>query len=438
LLQFLTYQTPSKFSETFNEHSANSNLRFVKIISSLLPVISGFSRSLTLFFHDEILKIDGYAQFSINNWAQIIGSSIFLLLSIYALRNQIALHYKKTISVAFVTYFLTSSFYTSYIVSQHNTKNTLFVFLVGMVVASLFFTIELRELRFIVIYIVGIYIVATCLSDIPLQQKIINFIAGFILGIVFLSFSRYSYFFKSSHFVQIKELEEKNQEIAHLSIQKGEILSFVAHDLRAPLNNIEALSKILLAENEHNAAADMIWRSAQQAKNIINDLIEAVKADQSEIKTERIPLAPYIGKIIDKWQANSGRKIEYSQNVNGLKLNINASKLERVIDNIISNAFKFSAADKAISVTIEQISDKVSIEIKDFGIGIPAPLQPHVFDQFSKAGRLGLKGEKSIGLGLHISNKIIAQHHGELLVYSEENKGTTFTIRLPLAEEAKS
>ena len=73
-----------------------------------------------------------------------------------------------------------------------------------------------------------------------------------------------------------------------------------------------------------------------------------------------------------------------------------------------------------------------AITIKDDGIGIPEKLQPYIFNQFTKAGRKGLKGENSIGLGLHISKTIVEQHHGKLLVESKENEGTMFTILLPL------
>lgn len=73
------------------------------------------------------------------------------------------------------------------------------------------------------------------------------------------------------------------------------------------------------------------------------------------------------------------------------------------------------------------------IRVKDYGIGIPDHLKNLLFDQFSKAGRQGLKGEKSIGLGLYISKDIVEQHGGTLSLESEENKGSTFTISMPLA-----
>ena len=313
------------------------------------------------------------------------------------MRNELPIKYKKVITLVFLAYFLTSAFNISYIISLHNTKNTLFIFLVGIVTVSLFFAIEYKQIKIITIYIVGIYIATTCMSNTPIEQKILNFVAGLILGISLFSFSRYSYYFKSTHFVQLKELEEKNQEILHLNTQKGEILSFVAHDLRAPLNNIEALSQILAQENSDNTEAKMIACSVTQAKNIINDLIEATKLDQSVLEKENILLAPFIGMIINNWETNTNREIVVSQENKDLMINANPSKLERVIDNLISNAFKFSPPDKPINITISERGNNIYIKIRDFGIGIPNGLQSYIFDQFSKAWA---KRRKIYGFGL--------------------------------------
>ncbi len=432
LLHFLTYRTPDKFLNAFDAYAADGNLRSVKIISSLILVVSGISRVLVFLFYEEAIKIQGYDQLSINNWFQLAFCAVFFGISAYLTPKQLSLRHKKIIVLAFVALFLTSSFNISYIISLHNTKNTLFVFLVGIVTASLFFAIEYQQMKLLVVYIIALYFSATQFSELDNQQKIINFMAGIILGIVLLSFSRYSYYFKSSHFVKIKELEQKNIEIAHLNNQRGEILSFVAHDLRAPLNNIEALSQMMLLEKGDDGEAKMIYSSALQAKNIINDLIEAVRANQPELQKETFDLNPYLQKIVYKWETNTNRKIIFSQATERLRLSANASKLERVIDNLISNALKFSAVDKEINVLASKVKNKALISVKDYGIGIPPELQSHIFEQFSKAGRKGLRGEKSIGLGLHISYKIIEQHQGELLVSSVENQGTTFTIQLPL------
>lgn len=188
----------------------------------------------------------------------------------------------------------------------------------------------------------------------------------------------------------------------------------------------------MLLEKGDDGETRMIYSSALQAKSIINDLIEAVRSSQPELQKETFELNPYLQKIIHKWESNTDRKIIFSKGSEHLKLSANASKLERVIDNLISNALKFSTVDKEINVLASKVKNKALIKVKDNGIGIPSELQSHIFEQFSKASRKGLQGEKSIGLGLHISHKIIEQHEGELFVNSIENEGTTFTIQLPL------
>ncbi|WP_299568088.1 HAMP domain-containing sensor histidine kinase [uncultured Pedobacter sp.] len=323
------------------------------------------------------------------------------------------------------------SFSVSYIMALHNAKNMLTMFLIGIATVSLFFVIEFRTIVFVVSYIVLIYFLALVFPALPVQQKIINSMAAIILGVTLLVFSRYSYYFKSKHFVKIKELEEKNQQISHLNGQKGEILAFVAHDLRSPLNNIEALGNLMLIENEGNNEAKMIVNAASQAKNIINDLIEAAKQEHPIFSKEPISLNRFVNDLAAKWQTNTDRKIRFYADKEDIVINANPSKLERVIDNLIGNAFKFSSICKPVDITITKKDHSAFIKIVDFGIGIPKEMQAHVFEQFSKAGRQGLMGEKSIGLGLHISHKIIEQHNGELYVNSTENEGTTFTIQLP-------
>ncbi|MDB5142377.1 MAG: histidine kinase, partial [Mucilaginibacter sp.] len=77
---------------------------------------------------------------------------------------------------------------------------------------------------------------------------------------------------------------------------------------------------------------------------------------------------------------------------------------------------------------------KAIIEVRDYGMGIPPDMLPHIFERFSKARRPGIRGEQSTGLGLSISRQIIENHKGRIDVTSEEKKGSSFTIKLPLVE----
>ncbi|MNX90649.1 Sensor protein kinase WalK [compost metagenome] len=225
-------------------------------------------------------------------------------------------------------------------------------------------------------------------------------------------------------------------EVQLLNHQKGEILGFVAHDLRNPLNNIEALTRIALEEdpNKNSMEMQLILTSTRQAKSIINDLIEVAQNDRAPFQLQTTNMIAFMNGICDNWQKNVNKEriINFSPDDPALTAAVNPSKLTRVIDNLIGNGLKFSKPETPINIELSRSADKCIIRITDFGIGIPDNLQEILFDQFSKAGRPGLKGEKSIGLGLHISRQIIERHGGSITVNSKENEGTTFQITIPL------
>lgn len=433
LLAFFTYKTPHKFAAEFKKFYSNANLKQVKVISLTIFIISLTVRLIATIFYDETIKITQYNEHSIGNWIQIGGSLLFYLRSKFAIKNN-KLNYNrnKLITLLFILFTLIITLGVSYVVSLHNTKNTMTMFLIGIITVSIFFSIEFKEIVGITIFIVLVFFLSMVLSKIGFQEKLMNMIAALVLGAILITFSRYSYYFKSQHFVRLKQLEEKTLEIERLNNQKSDILSFVAHDLRSPINNIEMLSSLLKMDKADSVEISMIETSAKQAKEIINDLVEAVRIDKPILLTEKVVAFNYVKSIVEKWSINTTRKIKLKNESEAI-VRINLSKIERVIDNLITNALKFSGEDKSIDVEVIDQDKNVCIVISDYGIGIPQHLKEFVFNQFSKSGRLGLKGEKSLGLGLHISKKIVEQHGGRLLMESKENEGTVFTILLPMA-----
>jgi len=104
------------------------------------------------------------------------------------------------------------------------------------------------------------------------------------------------------------------------------------------------------------------------------------------------------------------------------------------MDNLITNALKFSNNNNKIEIYLSLSDGNAIIEVRDYGLGIPEDLIPHIFERFSKARRPGLRGEQSTGLGLSISKQIIENHQGSIDVTSEEKKGSTFIIQLPVVD----
>ena len=433
LLTLFTYKTPLKFAGDFKTFYGIANLKQVKILSMTIFAIAATSRIIGLFNYNEVIKITNYQEHSLGNWIQIIGATCFYFISKWALkRRNLNIKLLKTIVLTFTVFILLTSMGVSYVVSLHNTKNTLTVFLIGIVTVSLFFAVEYKEIILITCLVIIAFTLSMVLPKISFNDKIMNILASVIFGFILISFSRYSYYFKSQHFVRLRQLEEKTIEIERLNTQKSEILAFVAHDLRGPLNNIEMLSMFLTAETPESTEIKMIATAAKQAKAIINDLVEAVRVNEPLLKTESVEISAFLETFINKWKLNTTREICLKSFIKE-HVNINTSRLERALDNLVSNALKFSLADKPIEIELLKHNDKVCIVVSDYGIGIPEDLQKAVFNQFSTSGRKGLNGEKSLGLGLHIAKRIVEQHKGKLLMNSKEHQGTTFTIILPLA-----
>ena len=438
MLNLLKYKTPEKYASDFKEAYSYINVKQIKILSTAIFALASTLRIASVVFHKEMSDLRSFDEYNISNMIQITAGSVFIITSTTAINSTSwTVRHRNLLTLIFSMFLLSISFYISYIYSQHNTKNTMTVFLIGLVMVSIFFSLEFKYILALSFYTILLFTVGMVVPNLDLDQKILNIAAGIIFAFVLYICSRYSYFFKSQHFTQLRQLEEKNEEVQELNRQKSEILGFVAHDLRNPLNNIEALSRIIIEEDQlaKSTEATLILTSARQAKDIINDLIEVVQEEKTPFQTVNTNMVEYISGICMSWQANAEaqRKINFIAHETELLSYVNPSKFSRVIDNLIGNGLKFSETNTPIEVEVLKKDALCMIRVKDYGIGIPDHLKNLLFDQFSKAGRQGLKGEKSIGLGLYISKDIVEQHGGTLSLESEENKGSTFTIIMPLA-----
>lgn len=407
-------------------------------MSSAIFALAATLRILTVFFFKDMANVPNFEEYNISNMIQITAGSIFIIVSTIAAKpNSWTVQQRNLFTLIFSMFLLSITFYISYIYSQHNTKNTMTVFLIGIVMVSIFFSLEFKHIIILSAYTILLFLLGMIIPNLDIDQKILNTAAAIILAFALYICSRYSYYFKSQHFIQLRQLEEKNKEVLELNRQKSEILGFVAHDLRNPLNNIEALSRIILEENKEieNTEVTLILSSSRQAKEIINDLIEVVQEEKAPFQMVDTNMVEYLSGICMSWQANAveQRKINFISYERELLSSVNPSKFGRVIDNLIGNGLKFSETNTPIDVEILKKDKLCMILVKDYGIGIPDDLKTLLFDQFSKAGRQGLKGERSIGLGLHISKDIVEKHGGTLSLVSEENKGSTFIISMPLA-----
>jgi two-component system sensor histidine kinase VicK len=128
---------------------------------------------------------------------------------------------------------------------------------------------------------------------------------------------------------------------------------------------------------------------------------------------------------------NRDKEFKIVTNTNELMVNTDDVKFFQIVHNLLSNAVKFTPSHGHITVQIKKYESFFEVSVADTGIGIPEHLQPYIFHKNTLAARVGLKGEKSIGMGLYVVRKLIEKMLGQVSFKSRENAGTTFLVRLP-------
>lgn len=239
---------------------------------------------------------------------------------------------------------------------------------------------------------------------------------------------------------QKQKLEEALIELKVSNATKDNILRAVAHDLRNPIAGIAALIELIMLDEKEGADQEkhlLIKETCTNALVLINELIEAAEIQSNKQvidKRGQTNLVELIANAIELLQFKANEKqqlIHFQTAVKEIFLNIDQKKMVRVVNNLISNAIKFSYDKTNIVVEVQLLETAVIVSVKDHGLGIAENLKDEVFQLFTSAKRKGTNGEKSYGLGLSIAKQLIQAHEGKIWFESNADGGTTFYFSLP-------
>lgn len=243
--------------------------------------------------------------------------------------------------------------------------------------------------------------------------------------------------------------ERKDLELSHQRLFEAQehLLHLVAHDLQSPVNNITLLVDLL---RSNPAVRELLATSAGPEVQTFLDLIDDTCAKATRLVKDVLYLGQLETTHLDKHRTDLGsflderlRVFQVTAQTKGIALmldlppqpvyaDIHADKFGRILDNLVSNALKFTPTGGQIHVRLQpQQAGRVRLLVQDTGLGIPTHLQPHVFDKFSAASRAGLYGDTTTGLGLFITKQLVGLHQGHIWLESKEHAGTTFFIDLP-------
>jgi len=164
-------------------------------------------------------------------------------------------------------------------------------------------------------------------------------------------------------------------------------------------------------------------------------LVSAINdATDFSVNPSPFDLVRLIDQIIANFKESSelkNQKIHFFFFDNSIRINADATKLREVIENLISNAIKYSEAGKEIKIYVEELDQKVTIKVTDEGPGMNDTDKEKVFGKFTRLSARPTAGESSTGLGLFIVKKLVELHGGKIWVESKMNEGSTFIVELP-------
>jgi PAS domain S-box-containing protein len=246
------------------------------------------------------------------------------------------------------------------------------------------------------------------------------------------------------------EIAQKNAELAKLNELKNQLLGMAAHDLRNPLTVVNTASSFLLddasrllSEEKKHDFMRRINANGEFMLRLIDNLLDVAKIESGRLDLE-LATGDLCGLIEENLTMNrmlaekKSIRLDFAPERGVPLFRFDRGKVEQVLNNLISNALKFSAPDTVVTVQASRVNGTVVVSVRDHGQGIPAEELDKLFKPFSKTSVRGTAGEKSTGLGLAICRKIVEGHHGRIWAESEPGKGSTFSFVLPAAGKEQS
>ena len=242
-----------------------------------------------------------------------------------------------------------------------------------------------------------------------------------------------------------KKVNERTNELLQSNKDKDRILGVLSHDVNNKIGGIGSLLEIIqnepMEEEEKKEIMKLSIETCNNTVEIIRDLLDysIIIGDQKELFFDKIKLFDFMKSTVELHQHNAHKKnikISIFNTDDEFDCCLNKLKFSRVLDNLISNAIKFTPTGGKINLDFKDYeNERVLISITDSGIGIPEKIKDKIFIPFSESGRTGTENEASNGLGLSIVKSIVDKHNGKIWFESKINEGTTFFISLPKRQE---
>ncbi len=247
--------------------------------------------------------------------------------------------------------------------------------------------------------------------------------------------------------VRLEQEHQEAQRMKELDMMKTKFFTNVSHEFRTPLSLIlTPIEKILknAGDEEQKNQFQMIHRNARRLLTLVNQLLDFRRLEVQEIKynPSEGDVIQFIHDTVFSFSDISEKKhirLEFHSAIAALETLFDQDKLEKILFNLLSNAFKFTPEGGFVMVEVEIVkadaeSKSLQIKVKDSGIGIPKEKQDKVFERFFQHDTPGTIMNQGSGIGLSITKEFVRIHGGTITIESEPEQGSCFTVTLPVKE----
>jgi signal transduction histidine kinase len=241
-----------------------------------------------------------------------------------------------------------------------------------------------------------------------------------------------------------RDARAQMEEAVHM---RDTFLSLLGHELRTPLTTLLGNAQLLLRRAQREGVLpereqrnlQVIADQAARLNKLVQLQLDISRLQTGQLHIERTPLdvGALTRRVVEEALPTvTTHTIAYSAPARPLLVLGDELRLDQVLQNLLQNAMKYSPEGSTVHIGVEQHDTMVCVTVRDEGIGIPQADLPHLFQRFYRASNVDERQIIGLGLGLYVIKELVTLHDGTVDVASEEGRGSTFTICLPLARNA--
>lgn len=245
--------------------------------------------------------------------------------------------------------------------------------------------------------------------------------------------------------LQNQKIEAQAQQLLEAAKAKARFFANVSHELRTPVTLLSGMLELLKDKtvlNGHSEKMDIALGNSRKLQSMLNDVLDLsrVETGKWELSVRRKELLPLLNRIVLAFESLLVKKnieLRYDAGaLEGLEIDIDEDKFEKIINNLVYNAVKFNRDGGWIRVSAQRTETHVVIQVSDGGIGIPEKDVPYIFDRYYQSATTDKLHSQGIGIGLSLVREFTLLHGGDITVTSTLNEGSCFTLQIPIKVSA--